>query len=98
MTGKVKEAAARLFRDREANVKLDAFPECLTPVSMAEGYSVQDELIKIYGGKGHEVGGWKVGLASAKMQELVGISHPIEGPILKSLIKQNGAEISANDF
>ena len=98
MTGKVKEAAARLFRDREANVKLDAFPECLTPVSMAQGYLVQDELIKIYGGKGHEVGGWKVGLASTKMQELVGISHPIEGPILKSFIESNDAEICANDY
>ena len=98
MSTKVKKAAARLFRDREANVRLDAFPACLTPATMADGYRVQDELIKTYAGKGHEVGGWKVGLASTKMQDLVGIPHPIEGPILKPLIKQNGAEISANDF
>ena len=46
MSTKVKKAAARLFRDREANVRLDAFPACLTPATMADGYRVQDELIK----------------------------------------------------
>jgi len=95
---KVRKAAGRLFKDREDNVRFDAFPACLTPVSIAEGYLVQDELIKTYVGEGYEVGGWKVGLTSTTMQELVGISHPIEGPILKSLIGENEVNISANDY
>ena len=97
-TEQVEQAAVRLLQDRDACVALAKFPTKLTPSTLSQGYQLQDQLIKKYKSRGDGIGGWKVGLASRKMQKAVGIPHPIEGPILASLIRHGGAHLSINDY
>ncbi len=97
-TEHINRAADRLLHDRDTCVALAKFPSKLTPSSLSQGYELQDQLIKKYKSRGDGIGGWKVGLASTKMQKAVGIPHPIEGPILASLIQHGGAHLSIKDY
>ena len=97
-TEQVEQAAVRLLQDRDACIALAKFPTKLTPSTLLQGYQLQDQLIKKYKSRGDLISGWKVGLASRKMQKVVGIPHPIEGPILASLIRHGGARLSISDY
>lgn len=94
----LEQAARRLLNDREALVPFCDFPSALTPTTISRGYQIQDYLIKKYEARGDKLGGWKVGLASTKMQAAVGIPHPIEGPILASLIQESEAQLSISNY
>jgi 2-keto-4-pentenoate hydratase len=62
-------------------------------------YAVQDRLISLWQDTGEgEIIGWKVGVTSARMQEMVGISQPIAGAILFRHRHKSGAELQAADF
>jgi len=62
-------------------------------------YAVQDRLIALWQAAGEgDIIGWKVGVTSARMQEMVGISQPIAGAILSRHRHNAGAALRAADF
>jgi 2-keto-4-pentenoate hydratase len=62
-------------------------------------YTVQDDLVATWNlaGQGPIIG-WKVGLTTARMQEMAGIDHPITGAILDQRRRDSGAVLRASDF
>ena len=63
------------------------------------GYAVQKNLMeKTLKLNDDVIAGYKIGLTSKRMQELLGISEPIYGSILRSRIKQNGDIVSVKEF
>jgi 2-keto-4-pentenoate hydratase len=62
-------------------------------------YAVQDRLIELWQDAGEgEIIGWKVGITSARMQQMVGIRQPIAGAILLRHCRESGAELHTADF
>ncbi len=78
----VKKAAAMLIRARDAGGEVPRLPADVRPVSMQEGYAIQDEVIRQRAASGMEQAGWKVGCTSKVMQEMLGLDQPGGGAVL----------------
>ena len=78
----VKKAAAVLIRARDAGGAIPRLPADLRPVTMQEGYAIQDEVIRQRAASGMDQAGWKVGCTSKIMQEMLGIDEPGAGAVL----------------
>jgi 2-keto-4-pentenoate hydratase len=62
-------------------------------------YAVQDRLISLRKDAGDgDIVGWKVGVTSARMQAMVGISQPIAGAIFSRHCHKSGAILHLSDF
>jgi 2-keto-4-pentenoate hydratase len=62
-------------------------------------YAVQDRLVALWQEAGAgDIIGWKVGLTSARMQAMVGVSQPIAGAILSAHRHVSGAVLHEADF
>ena len=48
--------------------------------------------------EGEELRGWKVGLTSAAMQEMMGVDQPDGGYLLESMVVNSGAQLRAERF
>lgn len=73
--------AARMLMDaRRTNTTIEELPENLRPVSVEEAYFIQGRLSLAYG----EVGGWKVGAATAD-------AEPICAPMPRAWIAASGS-------
>jgi len=82
-------------RERERFSPLDA--DKIGDLDFA--YAVQDRLISLRKDAGEgDVFGWKVGVTSARMQAMVGISQPIAGAIFSLHCHQSGAVLRQSDF
>ncbi len=78
----VKKAAAMLIRARDAGGAISRLPAGLRPVTMQEGYAIQDEVMRLRAASGMEQAGWKVGCTSKVMQEMLGLDEPGGGAVL----------------
>ena len=77
-----RQAAAMLIRARNAGGAVPRLPETLRPVTMHEGYAIQDEVIRQRAASGLGQAGWKIGCTSKVMQEMLGIDEPGGGAVL----------------
>ena len=78
----VEKAAATLIRARDAGGAIPRLPADLRPVTMQEGYAIQDEVIRQRAASGMKQAGWKVGCTSKVMQEMLGLDQPGAGAVL----------------
>lgn len=93
------EAIARLLwhaeQRREPIEPLSAtFPE----LGLWDAYRVQAIGRHLRTADGEELRGWKVGLTSAAMQEMMGVDQPDGGYLLESMVVNSGAQLRAHRF
>jgi 2-keto-4-pentenoate hydratase len=93
------EALARLLwhaeQRREPIEPLSAtFPE----LGLWDAYRVQAIGRQLRTAAGEELRGWKVGLTSAAMQEMMGVDQPDGGYLLESMVVNSGAQLRAERF
>ena len=82
------EAVGRVLAEaRKAGRKLDAYP-CEKP-DMAQALAIQAATVRAMG---MPVAGWKVGLTSARAQEICGVDAPLAGPVFAGDVAESGAE------
>ncbi|KQT59795.1 hypothetical protein ASG52_20690 [Methylobacterium sp. Leaf456] len=72
------DAADVLLNAYRAHRLLEELPEEIRPVTLAEGYDVQDRLVAKLG----QVVGWKLGAGSPRARRETGLGLPIAGRIL----------------
>jgi len=87
MTSKILDAANALLDARRTVTPIADLPDHLRPVSEAEAYAIQDELIVAYG----EIGGWKVGAPTPD-------ATPLCAPMPRAWIAPDAAVLSAAHF
>jgi 2-keto-4-pentenoate hydratase len=90
--------ARALYDARRTRVPIAPFTDADPTLGMAEGYAVQQELIKLLLADGDEIIGRKVGLTSKPMQKLIGVDSPDHGPVLASTVYNDGDEIPLSRF
>lgn len=82
-------AAAHKDRARYANL-----PDDIAPRSVADAYSAQEELSRLWSASKGPVAGLKIATTTKVMQALMGIDHPCGGMIYEKTIHASPARIS----
>jgi 2-keto-4-pentenoate hydratase len=65
---------------------------------MADGYAIQTHLVQSLLDRGESIVGYKLGLTSRPMQELLGVDSPDFGPVFASGVYRDGAELPVDRF
>jgi 2-keto-4-pentenoate hydratase len=82
-------------RDRRA---IEPFTDADPDLGMADGYAVQKELTALLLADGDRITGYKVGLTSKPMQQMVGVDTPDYGPVLASTFYADGDAVPLSRF
>jgi 2-keto-4-pentenoate hydratase len=90
--------AQALYQARRGRVPIQPFTDADPSLGMAEGYAIQQELIKLLLADGDRIIGHKVGVTSKAMQKLIGIDSPDYGPVLASTVYRDGDTIPLDRF
>lgn len=90
--------ARALYDARRTRVPIPPFTDEDPTLGMADGYAVQQELVRLLLADGDTVVGHKVGITSKAMQQLIGIDSPDHGPVLGSTVHRDGDTIDPDRF
>jgi 2-keto-4-pentenoate hydratase len=94
VSGKAK-ALYEARRDRQA---IEPFTDADPDLGMADGYAIAQQLTSMLISEGDTVIGYKVGLTSKPMQQMIGVDSPDHGPVLGSTLYADGAAVSLRHF
>ena len=90
--------ADRLLHARDSGVPIAPFTDADPTLGMADGYAIQTHLVSSLLGRGETIVGYKLGLTSRPMQELLGVDSPDFGPVFASGVFRDGAELPVDRF
>jgi 2-keto-4-pentenoate hydratase len=93
-----RERAEALFAARRDRVPIPPLTEADPEMTAVDGYLTQQELVRMLLDEGDEVVGWKLGLTSRPMQELLGVFEPDYSPQLRSQVVDDGATLALVDY
>lgn len=88
----IERAASELVTSRRAHRQLKELPEAFRPATPAEGYQVQNAVIRQWG---EPVAGWKAGATAKPVQDKFGLNEPFLGPFFGSTVMQSPATAEA---
>jgi 2-keto-4-pentenoate hydratase len=94
----VSSMAKALFDSRSTGVPITAFSELRPELGLDDGYAIQTALVTLLQESGEIICGYKLGLTSKPMQEMLKVHQPDFGPVFTSTILHDGAEVSASSF
>src|SRR5258708_32463759 len=84
-------AAAALYEARRTGIPIEPLTDADPGLGMADGYAVQQHLVRMLLADGEKIVGYKVGLTSRPMQKMVGVDSPDYGPLLASTVYASGS-------
>lgn len=91
-------AAAALYEARRTGSPIEPFTDTDPGLGLADGYAVQQHLVRMLLADGETIAGYKVGLTSRPMQQMLGVDSPDYGPVLASTVYPSGAELPLGRF
>lgn len=103
MTATLTDAQARTWADalyeaRRTRVPIAPFTDTDPDLGMADGYAIQQHLVSRLLADGETVVGYKLGLTSLPMQQLLGVDSPDFGPVFASGVFRDGAALPVDRF
>jgi 2-keto-4-pentenoate hydratase len=90
--------ARALQAARRTRQAIAPFTDADPDLGMADGYAVQQELTSLLLADGDRIVGYKVGLTSKPMQQMIGVEAPDYGPVLASTVYADGDSVSLGSF
>jgi 2-keto-4-pentenoate hydratase len=90
--------ADALYAARRDRAPIAPFSEQDPAMTAADAYEVQGHFVERLLADGGKVVGYKLGLTSAPMQQLLGVDEPDYGPVLSTMVFDDGAEIALEQF
>ena len=90
--------ADALYEARQTKQAIAAFTDDAPELGMLDGYEIQERLVEKLIANGEVITGYKLGLTSKAMQELLKIDQPDFGPIFESGIFSDGSTIPREQF
>jgi 2-keto-4-pentenoate hydratase len=90
--------ARALYEARRTRQAIEPFTDADPDLGMADGYAVQQELVKLLLADGDRIVGYKVGLTSKPMQKMIGVDTPDYGPVLGSTVYADGDSVPVSAF
>jgi 2-keto-4-pentenoate hydratase len=95
---RAEELASAIYAARRSGVPIAPLTDLHPDLTLEDGYRIQQAVVRHYLADGDHVVGYKLGLTSVAMQQLLGISSPDFAPVMASHVHGDGATISASDF
>lgn len=93
------EALARLlWHAEQLGEPVEPLSATFPELALWDAYRVQAIGRELRTSEGEELRGWKVGLTSQAMQEMMGVDQPDGGYLLESMVVQSGAQLRADRF
>jgi 2-keto-4-pentenoate hydratase len=89
---------AALYDARTSGTPIAPLTDEHPDLGMADAYRVQQDLVRRLLATGDRVVGYKLGLTSAPMQQLLGVDSPDFAPVLAGHVHADNAEVAAADF
>ena len=89
--GQIQAAARLLWNAWQAGRKLEQLPDACRPLTIEDGYAVQDRLATC---SGQSVSGWKIAATSQAGQAHIGVDRPLAGRLLAGKISRSPATLS----
>lgn len=93
-----RTCAAMLLQARDTGVAIAPFTDSRPELGMEDGYAIQRHLVASLLERGEAISGYKLGLTSRPMQELLGVDSPDFGPVFASTVFRDGAELPVDAF
>ncbi|MEM9060737.1 MAG: fumarylacetoacetate hydrolase family protein [Pseudomonadota bacterium] len=90
--------ADALASDWEPRAPYRTLMDDLAPTDLTDAYRAQEHLQRKWEPTRGTIAGRKIALASAAMQDMVGIHQPVAGAIFAKDVHESGAEISLSAF
>ncbi|MFL5797264.1 MAG: 2-keto-4-pentenoate hydratase [Actinomycetota bacterium] len=87
--------AEALYAARRDRAPIPPISDADTSLGPAGAYAIQQELVAMILREGGSVVGYKLGLTSRPMQQLLGVDQPDYGPVLSSMVFDDGATIAS---
>ena len=87
-------AASLLAAAWKRGEQIIELPEAIRPMSLSEGYDVQDALLEDLG---EEPAGWKLGIASRNGMRQAKLDRPVAGRVLQAYCVSPGATVVMNN-
>jgi 2-keto-4-pentenoate hydratase len=94
----VSKLAADLYQARQTRVAIAPLTDERPGLTMADAYQIQEKLLAQLVADGERVVGFKLGLTSAPMRQLIGVDSPDFAPVLSSHVHADGSAITAGEF
>src|SRR5215469_7475099 len=94
----VSGKAKALYAARRDRQPIEPFTDADPDLGMADGYAIARQLTSMLVSDGDSVIGYKVGLTSKPMQQMIGVDSPDHGPVLGSTVYNDGAAVSLSHF
>jgi 2-keto-4-pentenoate hydratase len=93
-----REYGQALYTARKTRQAIQPFTDTHPELDVADGYAIQQELVALLLADGHHISGYKLGLTSRPMQELLGVNQPDFGPVFADTIYRDGMDIPLHTF
>jgi 2-keto-4-pentenoate hydratase len=90
--------AEALYEARRTRRPIAPFTDTESHLTMADGYAIQHELVRLLLADGDEIVGYKAGLTSRAMQQLIGVDSADFGPVLASTRYGDGDVVPLDRF
>jgi 2-keto-4-pentenoate hydratase len=90
--------ATALYEARRSRQPIEPFTDAEPDLGMADGYAIAKLLTGMLVADGDTVIGYKVGLTSKPMQQMIGVDSPDHGPVLGSTVYTDGDAVSLSEF
>lgn len=91
----VRRAGEALWQAWDAHVRLPALPDGCMPVSVDDGYAIQDAMVAA---SGLPFAGWKIGATNRAAQAMLRLDGPVAGRLLAPFCHRTPARIPSADF
>lgn len=93
------EVAERLMREHADGVPFTPFAADAGAITLTAAYAVQREYVRLQqAARGVAPAGYKIGLTSAAMQAMCGITHPVAGVVLADRVHASGAVLRRGGY
>lgn len=92
------ETARALYDARRTRVPIAPLTETHPDMTATEAYAVQNHLVDLLLADGGEIVGYKLGLTSKPMQDMLGVHEPDYGPVLSSMVFEDGVTVDLGAY
>ena len=94
----IAQLAAELHQSEKTRVQVEHFSKRFPGMTIADGYAISREWVRMKIAEGRVVRGHKIGLTSRAMQQASQISEPDYGTLLDDMFFPEGSDIPASRF
>lgn len=92
------ELGSALYEARRTRVPIAPLTEADPSLTMEDGYLVQQAVVRRYLDDGDRIIGYKLGLTSKPMQEMLKVDQPDFAPVMASHVITDGSAVAVSDY